>query len=270
MEWKNIYRGFLMGASDLIPGVSGGTIALILGIYDRFIEAINGFFSKEWKKHLAFLIPLGAGAAIAIISLSRVITWLIKYHPGPLQFLFLGLIAGVLPYLFHKGDVRNSFKTNHFLLLFVGAVLIGSIVFLGTNETVIESRSLTVYLFLFFSGILASAAMILPGISGSMIMVVIGAYNTIIYALKEFQFDIIIVTGLGIVIGIVAMSKIIHYFLENYYTATFACVIGFVIGSLVIVFPGWPGETSQIIVSVATFAIGLFAAYVLGKVEYKA
>ena len=76
MEWKNIYRGLLMGASDVIPGVSGGTIALLLGIYDRLIEAINGLFSREWKKHLNFLVPLGIGVAIAIFSLAKLIVWL--------------------------------------------------------------------------------------------------------------------------------------------------------------------------------------------------
>src|SRR5699024_5672036 len=88
MEWKNIYRGLLMGASDVIPGVSGGTIAVLLGIYDRLIAAINGFFSKEWKKHLTFLIPLGIGMATAVLLLSRVIEWLFNHYPAPTNFFF--------------------------------------------------------------------------------------------------------------------------------------------------------------------------------------
>jgi len=271
MEWKNIYRGFLMGASDVIPGVSGGTIALLLGIYDRLISAINGLFSKDWKKQLSFLIPLGLGIAIAIFSLSKLIDWLLEHYPAPVHFFFLGLILGVLPYLFTQAKVKETFKFNHYLILIVGAVLIGSINFLdpSSGQAIIENRSIGIYVFLFFSGFLASAAMILPGISGSMILLVIGSYHTIINAVHNLYLDVILVTGVGIAIGILVMSRLIAYFLEKFHTGTFACVIGFVIGSLVIVFPGWPESSGIVIVSVVTFAAGLFIAYVLGKVEYE-
>ena len=271
MEWKNIYRGLLMGASDVIPGVSGGTLALLLGIYDRLIEAINGLFSREWKKHLSFLVPLGIGVAIAIFSLAKLIVWLQNNYPAPLHFFFLGLILGVLPYLFTHAKVSETFKPIHYIILVVGAVLIGSIEFMDVSagQTIIENRSTMIYVYLFFSGFLASAAMILPGISGSMIMLVIGAYFTIMNAIKNLYLDVIIVTGIGIAIGIFTMSRLIAYFLQKYRTGTFACVIGFVIGSLVIVFPGWPGSTNMMLMSIVTFAAGLFLAYILGKVEYK-
>lgn len=90
-EWRNIYRGMLMGASDVVPGVSGGTIAVVLGIYDRLIEAINGFFTKEWKKHLKFLLPLGIGVVTSILLLARLIEWLFEHYPGPTQFFFPGI-----------------------------------------------------------------------------------------------------------------------------------------------------------------------------------
>lgn len=88
MEWRNIYRGLLMGATDLVPGISGGTIAVLLGIYDRLIAAISGIFSKEWKKHIGFLIPLGLGMVIAIFLLASLIEWLFEHYPGPTQFFF--------------------------------------------------------------------------------------------------------------------------------------------------------------------------------------
>ncbi|MBM7599872.1 putative membrane protein [Virgibacillus halotolerans] len=270
MEWKNIYRGLIMGASDVIPGVSGGTIAVLLGIYDRLITAINGIFSKEWKKHLGFLIPLGIGMGTAILLFSKVIEWLFEHHPGATKFFFLGLIIGVLPYLFQQADAKNTFKIKHIVLLLIGVVLIGMMTFLHPNEgAVITDRSMSTYVLLFFSGMAGSAAMILPGISGSLVLLIIGVYTTVISAISNLQLDIIAVTGLGIVFGILAMSKIIHFFLVRYRTATFALIVGSVIGSIFVVFPGWPVSISNGLLSIVTFAVGLLVAYILGKVEYK-
>ncbi|GIO27142.1 DUF368 domain-containing protein [Ornithinibacillus bavariensis] len=269
MEWKNIYRGLIMGASDVIPGVSGGTIAVLLGIYDRLIAAINGIFSKDWKKHFGFLIPLGIGMGTAVLLLSRIIEWLFEHYPDPTKFFFLGLIIGILPYLFRQADVKLNFKVNHYILLLVGAVAVGSMLFLKEREgIIIEEMTLPIYLLLFFSAFIASAAMILPGISGSFILLVIGVYPVVIGAISNLQLDILAVVGVGIVIGILTMSKIINYFLEHYRNATFAIIIGLVIGSIFVVFPGWPSSTSVVLLSVASFAIGLFVAYILGKVEY--
>ncbi|ALX49164.1 DUF368 domain-containing protein [Lentibacillus amyloliquefaciens] len=270
MEWKNIYRGLLMGASDVIPGVSGGTIAVLLGIYERLIAAINGFMSKDWKKQLGFLIPLGIGILTAIFLLSNVIEWLFDNYPGPTKFFFLGLILGVLPYLFHKADAKNKFRAKHIILLVIGAVIVGSMAFLQASEgPVIENITTSTYIMLFFSGFIASSALVLPGISGSLMLMIMGVFTTVIGAVSNLQLDIIAVVGVGIVLGIVFMSKIVNFFLNNYYTGTFAVIIGMVIGSVFVVFPGWPTEGLLVLVSIVTFASGLAAAYLLGKVEYE-
>src|SRR5690625_3688360 len=144
MEWKNLYRGFIMGGTDVIPGVSGGTIAVLLGIYDRLIAAINGIFSKDWKKHLGFLIPLGIGVVIAIFTFARVMEWLLDNHPGPTFYFFLGLIIGVLPLLFNVADAKNTFKIQHVIILVIGAILIGSMIFLNDEEgAIITSRTMS-------------------------------------------------------------------------------------------------------------------------------
>ncbi|MEC5424671.1 DUF368 domain-containing protein [Virgibacillus sp. C22-A2] len=270
MEWKNIYRGMIMGASDVIPGVSGGTIAVLLGIYDRLIASINGFMSKEWKKHIGFLLPLGIGIIIAILSLANLLEWLLVKYPGPVQFFFMGLIIGVLPLLFHKADARSSFQAKHVVLLIIGATIVGLMVFNPDEGTVIQQITFSTYILLFFSGFIASAAMVLPGISGALILVIAGVYPTVISAISNLKLDVIAVTGIGIVLGIVVMSKIVNFFLINYRAGTFAVVIGLVIGSIIVVFPGWPNETALVLVSIVAFAAGLFAAYVLGKVEYRA
>ncbi len=269
MEWKNLYRGLIMGTSDVIPGVSGGTIAVLLGIYDRLIAAINGIFTKDWKKHFGFLIPLGIGIVTAIFLLANVIEWLFEHYPGPTRFFFLGLILGVLPFLFHKADVKHSFRVSHYVLLVIGIGIVASMAFFNPNEgEVIENITFSTYIFLFVSGMMGSSAMIIPGISGSFMLLLLGSYTTIISAISNLQLDIIIVTGSGIAVGILVMSKIIHFFLENYFTATFAIIIGLVIGSVFVIFPGFPTSIPLAIVSVAAFAVGLLAAYILGKVEY--
>lgn len=270
MEWKNIYRGLIMGASDVIPGVSGGTIAVLLGIYDRLIASINGLLTKDWKRHLKFLLPLVMGILLAIILLSRLIEWLFAYYPQPTQFFFLGLILGILPNLFRQADAAHVFTFRHILLLLLGAVLCGSLVFLHPGEgQVIEEIHASTYTLFFFSGMLASAAMILPGISGSFMLLVIGVYQTVINAVSEMKLDILVVTAVGIVIGILFMSKLINHFMARYRIGTFAVVIGLVIGSIFVIFPGWPASGSLVLLSILAFAIGLCAAYILGKVEYK-
>ncbi|WP_163582683.1 DUF368 domain-containing protein [Gracilibacillus saliphilus] len=270
MEWRNIYRGMLMGASDVVPGVSGGTIAVVLGIYDRLIEAINGFLSKDYKRHLKFLIPLGVGILAAVFLLAKVIKWLFAHYPEQTQFAFLGLIIGVLPFLFQKSNARNTFKAKHIILMVIGTCIVGSMAFFQTGEpepvTVFHT---TTYLWLFGSGFMASAAMILPGISGSMLLYIVGSYTTIINAIDNLNFSIIAVVGIGILLGIVLMSKIIRYFLMTFPTATYAFVIGMVIGSVFVIFPGWPASVGATVMCIITFAGGLLFAYLLGRVEYR-
>ncbi|RWZ52289.1 DUF368 domain-containing protein [Halobacillus fulvus] len=268
-EWKNIYRGMLMGASDVVPGVSGGTIAVVLGIYDRLIEAINGIFTREWKKHLRFLIPLGLGVGTSIVLLASLMEWLFEHYPGPTQFFFLGLIIGVLPYLTHKADMKHQFEAKHYLILILGVAIVGSMALFQANETdPIQNFTFSTYILLFFSGFIASSAMILPGISGSFILLIIGVYTTVIGGISNFQLDVIAVVGIGIVIGIIVMSRIVKYFLEHHTSGTFALIIGLVIGSVFVIFPGLP-EGIFWLVSLLTFLGGLLVAWLLGRVEYK-
>ncbi|WP_101846651.1 DUF368 domain-containing protein [Halobacillus sp. Marseille-P3879] len=269
-KWKNIYRGLLMGASDVVPGVSGGTIAVVLGIYDQLIEAINGFFSREWKKHLRFLLPLGIGIGTSILMLAKLIEWLFEHYPAPTQFFFLGLIIGVIPYLTHKADVKHNFTGKHYIILLIGLLLVASMAIFQTSEGApMTDLSLASYVGLFFSGWLASSAMILPGISGSFLLLIIGMYSTIISGISNLRFDIILVVGLGIVIGILVMSKVVKFFLENYTSGTFALIIGLVVGSIFVIFPGIPENGAMWTACIGTFAGGLSAAWLLGRVEYK-
>ncbi|HZW68058.1 MAG TPA: DUF368 domain-containing protein [Pseudogracilibacillus sp.] len=270
MEWKNIYRGVFMGISDIVPGVSGGTIAVLLGIYDRLIESITGLFSAEWKRHLQFLLPLGIGAALAIFSFSHLMDWLLANYSRPTFYLFIGLILGSLPYLFKESDLRDKMENKKYAaLLVIGIVLINLLPVDPNGGAVIDERSFGMYLLLFLSGFLASAAMILPGISGSFVLLVLGIYHTIIHALTELEIPVIIVVGAGIAIGILTMSKVINYFFKKFRLETFSLIIGLVIGSVILIArkAGYASTPSEFALSLFVFFIGIFIALSLGAAK---
>ncbi|WP_271853614.1 DUF368 domain-containing protein [Planococcus maritimus] len=259
MEWKNIYRGILMGISDLIPGVSGGTIAFILGIYDRLLESISGFFSREWKKHLGFLVPLGIGIVITLLLFSRFIEFLLENHYEATQFFFMGLILGVLPYIMKQAEVKKNFTARHLVILLVIGAALASMAFIQTDENIapITELSLPTFFLLFFSGWLASMAMLLPGISGSFILLLIGVYSTAINALSTLNLPIVLTIGAGVMVGFVVSSKVISYLLEHFTYVTYAAIIGLILGSLFVVFPGFAADPTTLVTSLITFIVGL-------------
>ncbi|MDQ0254252.1 putative membrane protein [Evansella vedderi] len=265
MEWRNLYRGAMMGITELIPGVSSGTIAVILGIYDQLITAINGLFSKEWRKHLLFLIPLGLGMVIAIGAFLHLIKFLLDNFREPTHFFFLGLIIGVLPLLLRQANVKHTFGTGHYMALLLAAVFVGLLDFLPERtDGVIESLTMGNTLGLFLSGWLASMSMLLPGISGSLVFLILGVYETAITALITLNLPIIAVIGAGVILGFAISSKVIKYLLRNYHYMTYAVIIGLVLGSTVIIYPGF-SSWLVVIPSLITFFGGAVTAFLLGR-----
>lgn len=269
--WKNIYRGMLMGVSDLIPGVSGGTIAMVLGIYKRLISGINGLMSKNWKKELGFFIPLLIGVAFAIVTVSQVMERLLNNYPQPTFYFFIGLILGVIPFLLKKVEYKETFKPEHYVLLVVAAILIASTLFIkgDGSGTIAKSLQLEDYVTLFFSGWLASTAMILPGVSGSFVLLLLGSYQTVIHGLSSFQIPLILTVGAGILIGLSLTGKAISILLSKYTVSTYAVMIGLVMGSVVVLYPGFKADVTLALASITTFILGLGAAFFLGRIEHK-
>lgn len=260
MEWNNIYRGVIMGISDIVPGVSGGTIAVLLGIYDRLIAAITNLFSKKWKESLQFLIPLVIGAGLAIFSFSHLMGWLLTYHGRTTFYLFMGLILGSLPYLFRESKLQENVENKRYVILLVlGIILINLLPLDPTGGSIISERSLGTYILLFFSGFLASAAMILPGISGSFVLLVIGMYHTVIHALTTVEISVILIVSAGIAIGILTMSKIIHYFLKTFYLESFTFIVGLVVGSVILI-----GRKAGYATTPGEFVFSILALFVGG------
>lgn len=277
-KWTNILKGFGMGTSDLIPGVSGGTIALLLGIYDDFISSVSGLFSKRFWPSFKFLLPILLGMGLAIALLSNLFNYLLSYHEIPTMFFFTGLIIGIIPYLLKTSNFKQTFKTKHYLMILIGIIILVIITLLNngdkhSGETLTLSFGLIIKYFI--AGMFASSAMLLPGISGSFMLLVFGAYGTVMFSISELvnlnftALPILIIFGLGILTGFMLSSRMIQYFLHHHTTMTFALIIGFVIGSIYAVFPGFPENGLVWIISFLTIIIGFIVSFTLGLITAK-
>ncbi|HCG2277255.1 TPA: DUF368 domain-containing protein [Staphylococcus aureus] len=274
-KWINILKGFAMGTSDLVPGVSGGTIALLLGIYNQFIASISGIFSRRFWPSFTFLIPIIIGMLLAMGSLSNLFNYLLSQHHIPTMFFFGGLIIGIVPYLLKISNYKTSFTTKHYMMVIAGiAILIVITLMNNSDKHAGETLTLSTGLIIkyFIAGMCASSAMLLPGISGSFMLLVFGVYGTVMLAISEVVklnfagLPILLAVGFGVLAGFIISSKIIQYFLTHHKLMTFALIIGFVVGSLFAVFPGLPTNVVMWFVSLVVFIIGFIVSLTLGRI----
>ncbi|HGO2135529.1 TPA: DUF368 domain-containing protein [Staphylococcus aureus] len=274
-KWINILKGFAMGTSDLVPGVSGGTIALLLGIYNQFIDSISGIFSRRFWPSFTFLIPIIIGMLLAMGSLSNLFNYLLSQHHIPTMFFFGGLIIGIVPYLLKISNYKTSFTTKHYMMVIAGIAILIVITLMNNGdkhagETLTLSTGLIIKYFI--AGMCASSAMLLPGISGSFMLLVFGVYGTVMLAISEVVklnftgLPILLAVGFGVLAGFIISSKIIQYFLTHHKLMTFALIIGFVVGSLFAVFPGLPTNIVMWFVSLVVFIIGFIVSLTLGRI----
>ncbi len=274
-KWINILKGFAMGTSDLVPGVSGGTIALLLGIYNQFIASISGIFSRRFWPSFTFLIPIIIGMLLAMGSLSNLFNYLLSQHHIPTMFFFGGLIIGILPYLLKISNYKTSFTTKHYMMVIAGIAILIVITLMNNGdkhagETLTLSTGLIIKYFI--ADMCASSAMLLPGISGSFMLLVFGVYGTVMLAISEVVklnftgLPILLAVGFGVLAGFIISSKIIQYFLTHHKLMTFALIIGFVVGSLFAVFPGLPTNIVMWFVSLVVFIIGFIVSLTLGRI----
>lgn len=241
----NSTKGFMMGAANVIPGVSGGTIAVITGVFERLIEAISKFDSiafkllikKDIKKLLQhidfiFLLSLGTGAIISLISLAKLLDLLFLEHKLLVWAFFFGLI---LASVFAVGKTVRSWNKASIVLFIIGVVIAGSMVFLTPSS----GNNSTFYLLL--CGAVAMCSMILPGLSGSFILLLMGNYELIISSISQFKLDVLIPFGLGAILGILLFSKLLSLVFKNYHDQTISLLTGFIFGSLALLWP-WKNE----------------------------
>ena len=231
-------KGIIIGVAMIIPGVSGGTLAVLLGIYDTLIDSINNLF-KDFKKSFSILLPIFLGAVVGFVMLIVPLTIALNKFPLVIISLFAGLIIGGIPQLYKKVQGKEN-PIGIILGLFSILIMVG-LCFIVTNINVsFDLLSFPIILYLILGGLLSACALVVPGISGSMIMMILGLYSPLLLVLSDilhFQnifknLLIVLPLAIGLVIGFFSISKLMGFLLKKHETNTFFSIIGFVIGSI--------------------------------------
>jgi len=276
---KMIVKGMMIGVANVIPGVSGGTIAVAMGIYEQLIHSIN-YIIKEFKKSVKFLLPIGIGVVVAVLAFSKLVDFCFTNYEVNTTFVFVGLILGALPALFKK--MKGEKVGVKSVLGFVfGFLLIVAMAFMneGSSSDVFPSQNPIILLLI---GAIASMTMIIPGISGSLVLAILGFYRPVIATVSSFadkllQFnfaemwhEIIILTffGIGVIIGIIVFAKLIEFLFERYKNVTYSTIIGIIIASPIALLINLNFAGLGILhyaMIVLFFTIGFFAAVKLGE-----
>ncbi len=278
---KLILQGMAVGIANIIPGVSGGTMMVAMGLYDKLIHCIT-HLKSEFKEAIKLLVPIFAGAGIAVILLSRLFEYLLAVHPIPTNFAFCGLIAGSLPFIFQKvkGHPVTVGKAIPFIIFF--AIVI-AMALIGESSGVAADVSFSIVnvVKLLGVGVIAAATMVIPGVSGSMMLMLLGYYDVILATINDaidalLAFDmreifrvvgILAPFGIGVLVGIFVIAKIIEFIFSRAEIHAYYAIIGLIIASPIAILlqTDWSKfSLVTMVISVVTFVAGWFVASKLG------
>jgi len=271
-----VVRGFFMGSADIVPGVSGGTVALVFGVYQRLITAIragskalgrfvrfDGAAGAAWLARVEwlFLVPLVAGIGLAVLLLAGPLEALLRERPIEMSALFLGLVAGSVVVAWKLLRTRDALRMS--ILLATGGVVFASLGLRGgTSEDSVGQLDEAALWAFFLAGGLAICAMILPGISGSFILVLLGMYGPVLAAVNDRDLGTVAVFLVGAVIGLALFSQLLYWALAEHYDSVMAALIGLMLGSLRVLWP-WPNGVGSTAIGAPDEAVAVSVAIAL-------
>ncbi len=269
---KTFIKGVIIGIANIIPGVSGGTMAVILNVYDKILYA---FSLKNLKSNILFLGFLGLGTGCGILAFSRTITFLYENYYMVVNFCFIGLVLGSVPMIYEKARFSGVQAKNWipFVLTFVFMVAIAIIKMMDEELSAgnvarngVEALPLNVMLvWLFISAFISTIAMILPGISGSFMMLLFGCYTIVMKAIADMDFIILFITALGVGSGGLVGIKLVKIMLRKHPQALYFAILGLVIGSIVSIYPGFTANV-QGFYAILGMSICAGISYMFGKI----
>ncbi|MDD5603820.1 MAG: DUF368 domain-containing protein [Eubacteriales bacterium] len=270
---KNMLKGVLMGIGAVAPGVSGGAIAMILGLYEKIIATISGIFKdffRNLKKNIIFFLPIGIGVAIGVLLFSIILKHLFANYKIQTSYAFAGLIVGTMPALF-KRACKKGFSLWLLIPLVMACAAAFSFVFVESSFSGAAESSQIILSFanimkLMLIGFIVAGSLVIPGISGSVLMIILGVYSMLLDAVSTINIPVLIPMGAGLAIGVLFFSRIMDFLLKRFYGITYFAVTGFLIGSIPEVLSA-PPKGSAGAVGILLFITGAAASYLFSRLE---
>lgn len=258
---RNCAMGIAIGSGAILPGISSGVFCVIFGIYEKLIDSILNFF-KFPKKNFKFLLPIFIGMFIGVFIFSNLINYFLIKFPIQTKSIFIGLILGSIPSLFKEVNKNYKFKLKYLLFTLISFILGILSVFLESNiSTNIASVNFN-FLYLLLSGFLMSIGVIVPGVSSTVILMLMGVYSSYISSISSLYFPILIPLGIGLLLGSIIFMNITNFLLKKFYIQTFYTIIGFTLGSIFVLFPNIQYDLNGLIciicISIGCLIINMF------------
>ena len=287
---RDYFGGLAFGITETVPGVSGGTIAIIIGFYDELIGSVNSF-TKNYRKSLRFLIPFLLGAACGLLLFGSIMDFLLVHYSMPVILFFIGLVTGIIPIVFSKVKPKERrFNLREAILILTPALALAVISHLKDMplyepSEFVSAMGFGYMVFIFAAGIVAAAALVIPGVSGSFILLLMGIYPLVTHTLASIRYlptgsataelwinicKVLVPLAIGIVVGGISMAKLIGKLLRDHYTTAYCLILGLLIGSVYalfrepIVFQSGV-STPAIVAAVVTFFAGCLISFNMGK-----
>lgn len=240
----NYLKGFAIGAGAILPGISSGVLCVIFGIYDKLINSVLGFF-QNIKSNFFFLFPFLLGSISGIILLGNLLLYLFECYPIQTDFAFIGLIVGSIPLLLKQAHQNQSFRLSYLFYLCFSVFITFLLIMIEKNITYHVTN--TNFLYLILCGFFMSIGVVVPGVSSTAILMCFGVYSTYLTSVSSLYLPVLIPMGIGLLLGGLLFLKIIQYLLKQYHIQTYYSIIGFVIGSVFMIYPGFHFDFSHII-----------------------
>lgn len=266
--FNRLWRGTLIGAGAILPGISSGVLCVIFGIYDQLVDAVLGIF-KDFKKNFWFLLPLGIGGLIGIVLLGKLLLYLFETYPIYVKFSFIGLILGSIPAFLQSVEKKATtpFPKSYFLFTVFAFLVAIVLVYFEKISTVPTAQMATPSMwYLFISGVIMSLGIVVPGISSTVLLMLLGVYSTYLSAISNLTLPILIPLACGVCVGGILFLVLLKFMMKHYYAQTFYFILGFTLGSIFVIYPGFFLDFTHIL-GLSLMLVSIYITYRLTKQE---